>query len=211
MADAGIVRNRLKIESTVTNAGAFLAVQREFGSFDRYVWSFVDGRPVVNRHRTLATVPAEDPAVYEMISRADTVGVFQIESRAQMSMLPRLQPRCFYDLVIEVAIVRPGPIQGDMVHPYLRRRLGLEPVTYPHPALEPVLAETLGVILFQEQVLKVARDLAGFTPGQGEMLRRALGHKRGEGAIQRLRDMPGGQLSRGDFEQRANQPADHLM
>jgi len=131
----------------------------------------------------------DDRAVYAMIACADTIGVFQVESRAQAQVLPQLQPRCFEDLIIAISLIRPGPIQGDMVHPYLRRRLGVEPVTYPHPSLEPALAETLGVILFQEQVLKVARDIAGFTPGQGEMLRRALGHKRGEEAIQRLRDI----------------------
>ena len=138
----------------------------------------------------------DDPAVYDLIASADTIGVFQVESRAQSQVLPRLQPRCFQDLIITISLIRPGPIQGDMVHPYLRRRQALrfgsgqavEPVSYPHPCLEPVLAETLGVILFQEQVLKVAHELAGFTPGQGEMLRRALGHKRGEEAIARLRD-----------------------
>ena len=101
-------------------------------------------------------IPAEDPAVYEMIQRADTIGVFQIESRAQMSMLPRLKPADFYDLVIEVAIVRPGPIQGGMVHPYLRRRQGLEPVTYPSDAVKAVLERTLGVPIFQEQVMQLA-------------------------------------------------------
>ncbi|HSM56573.1 MAG TPA: error-prone DNA polymerase [Candidatus Sulfomarinibacteraceae bacterium] len=130
----------------------------------------------------------DDPAVYDMISAGDTIGVFQVESRAQTQLQPVLQPRCFEDLIVSIAIIRPGPIQGDMVHPYLRRRRGLEPVTYAHPLLEPALAETLGVILFQEQVLKVARDLAGFTPGQGEQLRRALSAKRATAAIDRLRD-----------------------
>ena len=116
------------------------------------------------------------------------MGVFQVESRAQSQMLPRLNPTCFADLIVAISLIRPGPIQGNMVHPYLRRRLGEEQVTYVHPALEPALKETLGVILFQEQVLKVARDLAGFTPGQGELLRRALGSKRGEVQIARLRD-----------------------
>jgi error-prone DNA polymerase len=129
----------------------------------------------------------DDPAVYQMIASADTIGVFQVESRAQAQVLPRLQPGCFEDLIITISLIRPGPIQGNMVHPYLRRRLGVERVTYSHPLLEPALAETLGVILFQEQVLKVARDLAGFTPGQGEQLRRALGGKRGEQEIERLR------------------------
>jgi error-prone DNA polymerase len=129
----------------------------------------------------------DDPAVYDMIAGADTIGVFQVESRAQAQILPRLQPRRFEDLVVSISLIRPGPIQGNMVHPYLRRRLGLEPVTYPHPSLKPALVETLGVILFQEQVLKVARALAGFTPGQGEQLRRALGGKRGEVEIEAFR------------------------
>src|SRR5947208_10010450 len=123
---------------------------------------------------TLDTIPAEHPRVYEMLSRADSIGVFQVESRAQMSMLPRLKPREFYDLVIEVAIVRPGPIQGDMVHPYLRRREEREPVTYESPALEAVLKKTLGVPLFQEQAMKIAMVAAGFTAGEADQLRRAM-------------------------------------
>ena len=123
---------------------------------------------------TMATVPAEDSQVYQMISNADTVGVFQIESRAQMAMLPRLRPRCFYDLVIEVAIVRPGPIQGDMVHPYLRRRNGEEAVSYPSEAVREVLERTLGVPIFQEQVIKLAMVAAGFTPGEADGLRRDM-------------------------------------
>src|SRR5205814_8223309 len=111
---------------------------------------------------TLGTVPREDQAVYEMLCRADAIGVFQVESRAQMSMLPRLRPSKFYDLVIEVAIVRPGPIQGDMVHPYLRRRDGIEPVSYPKPEPQAVLGKTLAVPLFQEQARKVAMGAAGF-------------------------------------------------
>ena len=122
----------------------------------------------------LASVPPDDTPTYDMICKADTVGVFQIESRAQMSMLPRLQPRCFYDLVIEVAIVRPGPIQGDMVHPYLRRRTGEEPITYPNEAVKRVLGRTLGVPLFQEQAMAMAIVAAGFTPGQADQLRRAI-------------------------------------
>ncbi|MEE8248386.1 MAG: error-prone DNA polymerase, partial [Alphaproteobacteria bacterium] len=122
----------------------------------------------------LAAIPAEDPAVYDMLCRADSIGVFQVESRAQMSMLPRLKPRSFYDLVIEVAIVRPGPIQGNMVHPYLRRRSGEEPVAYPSPALEEVLGKTLGVPLFQEQAMRIAVVAAGFTPGEADALRRAM-------------------------------------
>ena len=125
--------------------------------------------------RDLATVPPEDEATYEMIRNADTVGVFQIESRAQMAMLPRMKPKTFYDLVIEVAIVRPGPIQGDMVHPYLRRREGREPVTYPTEALKRVLEKTLGVPLFQEQAMQIAIVAAGFTPSEADQLRRAMG------------------------------------
>jgi error-prone DNA polymerase len=126
----------------------------------------------------LAHLPADDPAVYRMLQHADTIGVFQVESRAQMATLPRLKPTCFYDLVVEVAIIRPGPIVGQMVHPYLNRRAGLEPVRYPHPSLEPILARTLGVPLFQEQLLRIAMVAAGFTGGQAEELRRALGFKR---------------------------------
>ncbi|HMN96324.1 MAG TPA: error-prone DNA polymerase [Phycisphaerales bacterium] len=133
------------------------------------------GSPSTRVSLCLATIPAEDPAVYEMLCRADTVGVFQIESRAQMSMLPRLRPRCFYDLVIEVAIVRPGPIQGQMVHPYLRRRDGLEPVVFPDEAVRRVLGKTLGVPLFQEQAMSLAVAAAGFTPGEADQLRRAIG------------------------------------
>ncbi len=119
-----------------------------------------------------------DQAVYDDLCKADTIGVFQVESRAQMNTLPRLKPRCFYDLVVEVAIIRPGPIQGDMVHPYLRRRAGEEAVTYPHPSLEPILKRTLGVPLFQEQGMQVAIACAGFTPGEADVLRKAMGHKR---------------------------------
>ncbi|TPI10297.1 DNA polymerase III subunit alpha [Mesorhizobium sp. B4-1-3] len=122
----------------------------------------------------IATIPAEDPRTYAMIRKADTLGTFQIESRAQMSMLPRLKPRTFYDLVVQVAIVRPGPIQGDMVHPYLRRREGIEPVHYPRPELEKVLGKTLGVPLFQEQAMRVAIECAGFTPGEADMLRKSM-------------------------------------
>jgi error-prone DNA polymerase len=130
----------------------------------------------------------DDPAVYDMICAADTIGVFQVESRAQAQVLPRLQPRTFADLIVSISLIRPGPVQGDMVHPYLRRRLGTEPVHYFHPLLKPALKETLGVILFQEQVLKVARDLAGFSAGQGELLRRALGGKNPIAEITRLQE-----------------------
>src|SRR6185312_9096211 len=125
-------------------------------------------------------LPPEDPAVYRSLCAADTVGVFQVESRAQMATLPRMRPRTFYDLVIEVAIIRPGPITGDLVNPYLRRRCGEEAVRYAHPLLEPILRRTLGVPLFQEQLLKMAMVVAGFTGGQAEELRRAMGFKRSE-------------------------------
>ena len=137
---------------------------------------------------TLATIPPEEACVYAMIQRADTIGVFQIESRAQMSMLPRLKPANFYDLVIEVAIVRPGPIQGDMVHPYLRRRQGLEEVSYPSKELEAVLSKTLGVPLFQEQAMKIAIVAAGFTPSEADQLRRAMATFRRSGTIQTLQE-----------------------
>ncbi|MGV3685566.1 MAG: error-prone DNA polymerase [Daejeonella sp.] len=138
---------------------------------------------------TLANVPQDDPKVYEMISHADTIGVFQIESRAQMSMLPRLRPKEFYDLVIEVAIVRPGPIQGDMVHPYLRRRNGEEPVEYPSPELEKILKRTLGVPLFQEQAMEIAIVAAGFTPAQADGLRRSMATFKAHGQVTRYKEM----------------------
>ncbi len=150
------------------------------------------GLDLLDRHYrvrlTLANIPPEEACVYAMIERADTIGVFQIESRAQMSMLPRLKPANFYDLVIEVAIVRPGPIQGDMVHPYLRRRQGLEEVSYPSLELEAVLSKTLGVPLFQEQAMKIAIVAAGFTPSEADKLRRAMATFRRTGTIQTFRE-----------------------
>lgn len=137
---------------------------------------------------TLANIPQDDPAVYEMICHADTIGVFQIESRAQQSMLPRLKPRCFYDLVIEVAIVRPGPIQGDMVHPYLRRRNGEEPVDYPSKELAEILGRTLGVPLFQEQAMKIAIVAAGFTPEEADELRRSMATFKAKGKVTLLQE-----------------------
>ena len=136
----------------------------------------------------IAGIPAEDPATYAMVRRADTLGTFQIESRAQMAMLPRLRPTTFYDLVVQVAIVRPGPIQGDMVHPYLRRREGKEPVHYPKPELERVLGKTLGVPLFQEQAMQVAIHCAGFTPGEADQLRRSMSTFKVTGGVSRFRD-----------------------
>ncbi len=136
----------------------------------------------------LASLPAEDPAVYDMLCKGDSVGLFQVESRAQMNFLPRMKPRCFYDLVIEVAIVRPGPIQGDMVHPYLKRRNGDEVVEYPSPALEEVLRRTLGVPLFQEQAMQIAIVAGGFDAGEADNLRRSLGAFRGPGSVEKFRD-----------------------
>ncbi len=134
----------------------------------------------------LHTIPQDDPATYAMIQKADTIGVFQIESRAQQSMLPRMKPSCFYDIVMQVAIIRPGPIQGQMIHPFLRRRSGQEIVSYPHPKLKPVLERTLGVPLFQEQGMRMAVEAAGFSPAEADRLRRAMGHKRSH---ERMREL----------------------
>ena len=165
---------------------------------------------LLEQHRGLrldmAGIPPEDPATYEMIRHADTLGTFQIESRAQMAMLPRLKPRTFYDLVIEVAIVRPGPIQGEMVHPYLRRREGREPVSYPTPELERVLGKTLGVPLFQEQAMQVAIVCAGFTPTEADQLRRSMATFKVTGGVSHFKDkLVSGMVARGytrDFAER---------
>src|SRR4029078_10306771 len=133
-----------------------------------------------------AHLPQNDPAVYEALQRADTIGMFQVESRAQMSCLPRLRPASFYDIVVQVAIIRPGPIVGNMVHPYLKRRQGREPIIYAHPLLEPVLKRTLGVPLFQEQLLRMAMICAGFSGGEAEELRRAFGFKRSEARMKAI-------------------------
>jgi error-prone DNA polymerase len=166
----------LKID--VLALGMLTCIRKSFDFLDKHY----------GRHLELATVPAEDPQVYEMLSQADSLGVFQVESRAQMTMLPRLKPREFYDLVIEVAIVRPGPIQGDMVHPYLRRRSGREPVEYPSEALCQVLGKTLGVPLFQEQAMKIAIVGAGFAPEEADRLRRAMATFKRNGDIHLFRD-----------------------
>ena len=159
-----------------------------------------------NRPLTLASVPPEDVASYDMLCRGESVGVFQVESRAQMAMLPRLQPRCFHDLVVQVAIVRPGPIQGDMVHPYLRRRAGLEKVTYPSQELRTVLERTLGVPLFQEQAMKIAIVGAGFTGAEADQLRRAMATFKKSGLIHHFHErMVTGMIERGydaDFAKR---------
>ena len=163
-------------------------------------------KPLGARPMAMQNIPAEDPATYAMITAADTLGVFQIESRAQMSMLPRLKPQCFYDLVIEVAIVRPGPIQGGMVHPYLRRRQGLEPVDYPSPSVKQALERTLGVPIFQEQVMQLAILAAGFTAGEADQLRRAMAAWRHRGSLGPFQEkLVDGMLSRGysrDFAER---------
>ena len=166
----------LKID--VLALGMLTCIRKAFALLDKHY----------DRRLELATVPAEDPQVYEMLSQADSLGVFQVESRAQMTMLPRLKPREFYDLVIEVAIVRPGPIQGDMVHPYLRRRSGREPVEYPSEALRQVLSKTLGVPLFQEQAMKIAIVGAGFAPEEADRLRRAMATFKRNGDIHLFRD-----------------------
>jgi error-prone DNA polymerase len=159
-----------------------------------------------DRELTMQDIPAEDPEVYAMCQRADTIGVFQIESRAQQSMLPRLKPACFYDIVIEVAIVRPGPIQGGMVHPYLRRREGTEPITYPSEAVKSVLERTLGVPIFQEQVMQLAVVAAGFTPGEADHLRRSMAAWRRKGGLEKFEQrLIDGMAVRGYAEEFARQ------
>ncbi|MFY9781219.1 MAG: error-prone DNA polymerase [Candidatus Baltobacteraceae bacterium] len=165
LADLGLIKIDL------LGLGMLSLLREAFALFER---RYGDAKPPLS----LASIPADDAPTYAMLQQADTVGVFQIESRAQQSMLPRMKPACFYDIVMQVAIIRPGPIQGDMIHPFLRRRNGLEPVTYPHPKLKPILERTLGVPLFQEQGMRMAIEAGGFSPGQADQLRRAMGHKR---------------------------------
>ena len=165
LADLGLIKIDL------LGLGMLSLLRDAFALFTR---RYGDTKPPLS----LAGIPANDRPTYEMLQRADSIGTFQVESRAQQSMLPRLRPACFYDLVMQVAIIRPGPIQGDMIHPFLRRRNGLEPVTYPHPKLRPVLERTLGVPLFQEQGMRMAIEAGGFSPGEADQLRRAMGHKR---------------------------------
>jgi error-prone DNA polymerase len=184
----------LKVD--VLGLGMLTAIRRSFDLIREF-----DGREY-----TLATVPAEDSVVYDMICDGDTMGVFQIESRAQMSMLPRLKPRCFYDLVIEVAIIRPGPIQGGMVHPYLRRRNGEEAVDYPSDAVKGVLQRTLGVPIFQEQVMQLAVVAAGFTPGEADQLRRAMAAWKRRGGLEHFEEkLISGMRERGYEESFARQ------
>jgi len=191
----------LKVD--VLGLGMLSCIRRAIDLVNGYRQSVLPAPPVIPAKAgiqplTMAAIPAEDPVVYEMVQRADTLGVFQVESRAQMSMLPRLKPACFYDLVIEVAIVRPGPIMGGMVHPYLRRREGTEPVTYPSEAVRGVLERTLGVSIFQEQVMQLAVVAAGFTPGEADQLRRAMAAWRRRGGIEPFREkLVKGMLQRG--------------
>jgi DNA-directed DNA polymerase III PolC len=189
----------LKVD--VLGLGMLSAIRRTFDLVNEFGGSRAIAGPL-----SLATIPAEDAKVYDMICRADTVGVFQIESRAQMAMLPRLRPRNYYDLVIEVAIVRPGPIQGEMVHPYLRRRSGEEPVTYPSAAVEAVLKRTLGVPIFQEQVMQLAIVAAGFSPGEADRLRRAMAAWKRHGGLEPFeRQLIDGMRARGYSESFAQQ------
>jgi error-prone DNA polymerase len=184
----------LKVD--VLGLGMLTAIRRSFDLIRDF-----DGRQY-----TLASVPAEDPVVYDMICEGDTMGVFQIESRAQMAMLPRLKPRCYYDLVVEVAIIRPGPIQGDMVHPYLRRRNGEEAVEYPSEEVKGVLQRTLGVPIFQEQVMALAVVAAGFTPGEADRLRRAMAAWKRRGGLGPFEDkLIDGMRRRGYSEEFARQ------
>ncbi len=164
--------------------GMLSQIQRCFDLIRRYPPTHSSLNPNLKDHDLLAHIPADDQATYTMLSKGDSLGVFQVESRAQMNMLPRLKPQCFYDLVVQIAIVRPGPISGEMVHPYLRRRNGLEPVVYPHPTLEPVLSRTLGVPLFQEQVMQIAMVVADYTPGEADQLRRDMAAWKRTGQMQ---------------------------
>jgi error-prone DNA polymerase len=195
----------LKVD--VLGLGMLSAIRRAFAMINGF-----GGSQALAGELNLATVPAEDPAVYEMICRADTTGVFQIESRAQMAMLPRLRPKNYYDLVIEVAIVRPGPIQGEMVHPYLRRRNHEEAVSYPSTAVETVLKRTLGVPIFQEQVMQLAIVAAGFTPGQADGLRRAMAAWKRKGGLEPFqRQLVDGMRERGYEESFAQQIFNQIL
>lgn len=175
-AEAGLVKFDL------LGLGMLTALRKSYTRLTDAGITGSDGKPL-----GLHNLPQEDPRVYALLQAADTVGVFQVESRAQMATLPRLRPECFYDIVIEVALVRPGPIQGDAVSPYLARRRGREPVTYPHPLTKPALEKTLGVPLFQEQLMQIAIDVAGFTPAQADRLRKAMGAKRSHERMSELK------------------------
>ena len=172
----------LRMLAAIEDAVTIVAGQAKRSSSSRTEDGPIGERP------NLAELSQDDPRVYDMICRGETIGLFQVESRAQASLIPRFQPRAFEDLVLQISLIRPGPLQAQMVRPYLRRREGREPVSYLHPLLENALKETLGVIVFQEQVLKVARDVAGFTPGEADLLRRALSHKRAGRKIMQFRE-----------------------
>ncbi len=174
-----------------------------------------EGLKLVQKYRGLdidiGRLDMSDPAIYEMLTKADTVGVFQVESRAQMNILPRIKPKCFYDIIVSIAIVRPGPIQGNIVHPYLRRRRGDEQVTYLHPTLEPILKRTLGVPLFQEQGMKLAVVAAGFTPAQADQLRRVMSHKRSLERMAALCEDLAAGMKKNDFSQEAIETITHQL
>jgi len=209
----------LKID--ILGLGMLTAIRRSFDLINAFYAerkivsdTFFRGKKVSDTIFPLSIdkIPPEDPAVYRMISKADTIGVFQIESRAQMAMLPRLRPRCYYDLVIEVAIIRPGPIQGDMVHPYLRRRNGEEPVTYPSDEVRRVLERTLGVPIFQEQVMQLAIVAAGFTAGEADQLRRAMAAWRRRGDLSHFeKRLIDGMLERGYSSEFAKRLFDQIQ
>jgi error-prone DNA polymerase len=186
---------------------AFTLYRRCLGRND----AWLEPGPSVPRDLALHTIPADDEKTYAMMQRADTIGVFQIESRAQQSMLPRLKPTCFYDIVMQVAIIRPGPIQGQMIHPFLRRRSGLEPVTYPHPKLKAVLERTLGVPLFQEQGMRLAIEAAGFSGGEADELRRAMGHKRSRERMDAMRTRLVDGMIRNGIDRAAAEQLFHML
>jgi error-prone DNA polymerase len=186
----------LKVD--VLGLGMLSCIRRAIDLVNGHRQAVIPAQAGMPSELTMSSIPPEDPKVYAMIQKADTIGVFQIESRAQMSMLPRLRPACFYDLVVEVAIVRPGPIMGGMVHPYLRRREGKEPVTYASAEVKKVLERTMGVSIFQEQVMQLAVVAAGFTPGEADKLRRAMASWRRRGGIEPFREkLVDGMLERG--------------
>lgn len=200
-ADAGLVKFDL------LGLGMLSALRRGFTWIEASGVRADDGTPY-----SLHNLPQEDPRIYDLLCAADTVGVFQVESRAQMNTLPRLRPRCFYDIVIEVALIRPGPIQGQAVNPYLRRRRGEEPVTYLHEALKPALEKTMGVAIFQEQLMQIAMDAAGFTPAQADELRRAMGSKRSPERMAALYPLlVEGMAARGIGQEVADQVYRHLQ
>jgi error-prone DNA polymerase len=193
LQDALTIVNARRAEAGGCTAAASLPPADDMAPVEELTGEAADRGPL-----DLAHLPPDDPAVYRMLQEADTIGVFQVESRAQMATLPRLKPARFYDIVVEVALIRPGPIVGQMVHPYLRRRAGLEPVTCPHPLLEPILERTLGVPLFQEQLLRMAMAVAGFTGGEAEELRRAMGFKRSEARMRKIEEkLRAGMAARG--------------